>query len=94
MKELFFISKTYGEIHIIDTPFYHPEEIMAAKNRTLKYYSSIGYSVMSSKYFHHTLDEFKYLRHSYLYNPNSIKNKLTKFIFDQDSPFPWILVTR
>lgn len=94
MKELFFISKTYGEVHIIDTPFYHPEEIMAAKNRTLKYYSSIGYSVMASKYFHHTLEEFKYLRYSYLYNPNSLKSKLSKIIFDQDSPFPWILVTR
>ena len=94
MKELFFISKTYGEVHIIDTPFYHPEEIMAAKNRTLKYYSSIGYSVMASKYFHHTLEEFKYLRYSYLYSPNSLKSKLSKIIFDQDSPFPWILVTR
>lgn len=94
MKELFFISKTYGEVHIIDTPFYHPDEIMAAKNRTLKYYSSIGYSVMASKYFHHTLEEFKYLRYSYLYNPNSLKSKLSKIIFDQDSPFPWILVTR
>lgn len=94
MKELFFISKTYGEVHIIDTPFYHPEEIMAAKNRTLKYYSSIGYPAMASKYFHHTLEEFKYLRYSYLYNPNSLKSKLSKIIFDQDSPFPWILVTR
>ena len=94
MKELFFISKTYGEVHIIDTPFYHPEEIMAAKNRTLKYYSSIGYPAMASKYFHHTLEEFKYLRYSYLYSPNSLKSKLSKIIFDQDSPFPWILVTR
>lgn len=94
MKELFFISKTYGEVHIIDTPFYHPDEIMAAKNRTLKYYSSIGYSVMASKYFHHTLDEFKYLRYNYLYNPNSLKSKLSNLIFDHDSPFPWLLVTR
>lgn len=94
MKELFYISKTYGEVHIIDTPFYHPGEMMSAKNRTLKYYSSIGYSVMAAKYFHHTLDEFKYLRFNYLYNPNSLKNKLSSFIFDRDSPFPWILVTR
>ena len=36
MKELFFISKTYGEVHIIDTPFYNTNEIMHAKNRTLK----------------------------------------------------------
>ncbi|MBK7500111.1 MAG: class I SAM-dependent methyltransferase [Ignavibacteriales bacterium] len=35
MKELFFISKTYGEIHIIDTPFYDKNEPMQAKNELL-----------------------------------------------------------
>ena len=94
MKELFFISKTYGEIHIIDTPFYDNGELMLAKNRTLKYYTSLGFPEMAGKYFHHTLEDFRYLRYSYLYNPDSFKNKLSKFIFDQDSPFPWILVTR
>jgi len=94
MKELFFISKTYGEIHIIDTPFYDKNELMQAKNRTLKYYTSLGFPEMASKYFHHTLEDFRYLRYSYLYNPDSLKNKLSKFIFDQDSPFPWLLVTR
>jgi len=94
MKELFFISKTYGDVHIIDTPFYNTNEIMHARNRTLKYYTSIGYPEMTAKYFHHTFDDFKYLRYSYLYNPNSFKNRLSRFIFDKDSPFPWIVVTR
>jgi ubiquinone/menaquinone biosynthesis C-methylase UbiE len=94
MKELFFISKTYGEIHIIDTPFYDKNELMHAKNRTLKYYTSLGFPEMTGKYFHHTLEDFRYLRYSFLYNPNSLKNKLSKFVFDQDSPFPWLLVTR
>ncbi len=94
MKELFFISKTYGEIHIMDTPFYNVNEIMQAKNRTLKYYTSIGFPEMAGKYFHHTLDELKYLRHNYLYNPNSYKNKLAGYMFVKDSPFPWVVVTR
>jgi len=94
LKELFFISKTYGEVHIIDTPFYDQNELMQAKNRTLKYYTSLGFSEMAGKYFHHTLEDFRYLRYSYLYNPDSFKNKLSKFVFDQDSPFPWLLVTR
>jgi len=94
LKELFFISKTYGEIHIIDTPFYDQNELMQAKNRTLKYYTSLGFPEMAGKYFHHTLEDFRYLRYSYLYNPDSFKNKLSKFVFDQDSPFPWLLVTR
>ena len=94
MKELFFISKTYGEVHIIDTPFYNANELMHAKNRTLKYYTSLGYPEMVSKYFHHSLGDFKYLRYKFLYNPQSIKNKLSGFLFDQDSPFPWLVVTR
>ncbi len=94
MKELFFISKTYAEIHIIDTPFYNSDELMQAKNRTLKYYTSLGFPEMTSKYFHHTLEDFKYLRYNYLYNPNSLKNKLSGFMFDEDSPFPWLVVTR
>jgi ubiquinone/menaquinone biosynthesis C-methylase UbiE len=94
MKELFFISKTYVDVHIIDTPFYSVNEIMLERNRILKYYSSIGYPDMASKYFHHCFEEFKYLRHSYLYNSNSFKNRLSNFIFEKDSPFPWIVVTR
>ena len=72
MKELFFISKPYGEIHIIDTPFYRQQNLMQAKNRTLKYYQSLGFPEMAKNYFHHTTDELKYLRHSFLYNPNTI----------------------
>lgn len=93
-KELFFISKTYGEVHIFDTPFYNENEIMMARNRTLKHYSSVGYPAMAARYFHHTTDELKNFRLRYLYNPNSFKNKLAGFIFDPDSPFPWIVVTR
>jgi len=94
VKELFFISKSYAEVHIIDTPFYNPSEIMQAKNRAQKYYHSIGYGEMASKYIHHNIEELKYLRFTYLYDPNSLKNKLSNFIFEKDSPFPWIVVTR
>lgn len=94
MKELFFISKPYGEIHIIDSPFYKQQYLPQAKNRTLKYYQSLGFPEMAKNYFHHTIDELKYLRHSYFYNPGAIKNKLSSIFFEKDSPFPWIVVTR
>ncbi len=94
MKELLFIIKPYGEIHIIDTPFYSQQNLMQCKNRTLKYYHSLGFPEMAKNYFHHTIDELKYLRHSYLYNPNTMKNKISNLIFEKDSPFPWIVVTR
>jgi ubiquinone/menaquinone biosynthesis C-methylase UbiE len=94
MKELFYISKPYADIHIIDTPFYKQQELMHAKARTLRHYQSLGFTEMAKNYYHHSIDEIKYLRHSYLYNPNSVKNKLTNLFFEKDSPFPWILVTR
>ena len=94
MKELFFISKPYGEIHIIDSPFYKQQYLPQAKNRTLKYYQSLGFPEMAKNYFHHTIDELKYLRHSYFYNPGAIKNKLSSIFFEKDSPFPWIVITR
>ena len=94
IKELFFVSKSYGEIHIIDTPFYRQNELINAKNRTLKYYQSIGFPEMSKYYYHHSIHELKYLRYSYLHNPYSFKKKLTDLFFEKDSPFPWILITK
>lgn len=94
LKELLFISKTYGEVHILDTPFYNNNELMYNKNKSLKYFTSIGLPEMASHYFHHTTDEFRYFRYELLFNPNTLKNKLTNYFFGKDSPFPWILVTR
>ena len=94
MKEVFSISKSYGEVHIIDTPFYNTKEILQEKNKTLKHFTSIGLPNMANKYYHHTFDEIKYFRHQFLYNPDTLKNKLSSFIFEKDSPYPWILITR
>ena len=49
---------------------------------------------MTQKYFHHTLDELKYFRNQFFYNPNTFKNKLSSLIFEEDSPYPWIMMTR
>lgn len=94
IKELFYISKPYGEVHIIDTPFYDKSQINFAKNRTLKHYMSIGHQEMANKYFHHSLDELKYFNNKIIYNPQSLQNKIFSFILEKDSPFPWIKVTR
>lgn len=94
IKELFYISKSFGEIHILDTPFYKPNEITAAKNRTQGYYMSIGFLEMAARYHHHSLNDFRYFNHQLLYNPYSLKNRITDFVMEKDSPFPWIKVTR
>lgn len=94
LKEFFLISKTYGEVHIIDTPFYNNNNLMINKNNSLKYFTSIGLPEMASYYFHHSMDELRYFRYELLFNPNTFKHKLTDYFFGQDSPFYWILVTR
>src|SRR4029077_4504485 len=76
-----------GEIHIIDSHFYKPDEIGAAKERTRKYYESLGLPGMASYYYHHSIAELKPYNHQILRDPRSIKNKL----FD-DNPFFWISV--
>jgi len=94
LKELLTISKSYGEVHIFDTPFYDANELMHAKNGILKFYTSLGFPDMASNYFPHTLDELKYFRNQFLYNPNTFKSKISSLIFEEESPYPWIMITR
>src|SRR5882757_2465665 len=48
--------KPGGEIHVLDTPFYKPENLERAKRQTLAYYTSFGYPEMADYYFHHCID--------------------------------------
>lgn len=93
-KELFTVSKSYGEVHIIDTPFCKANELMQARNKSLKYFTALGLPDMSKMYHHHTIEELKYFRHQFLYNPAILKNRLSNFMYNDNSSYPWILVTR
>ena len=75
-----------GEIHIIDSPFYKPNEIDAAKKRTERYYKKMGVPEMAELYYHHSLtDIFDF---ECLYEPGS-SVKLLRFLKEKDSPFGW-----
>lgn len=93
-KELFYISKTYVEIHIIDTPFYNQADLIKMQNESLKHFMKIGMPELQTKYYVHTFEELKFLRHNYIYNPYTLKQKIFNFVFEKDSPYPWIIVTR
>lgn len=94
MRELFYLLKSYGEIHIIDTPFYKEDELDFVKNKAIRYYESLGIPQMSSKYFYHSLKNLSSYNIKILYNPDGIRNKLSRIAFESDSPFPWIIVKR
>lgn len=94
MRELFYLLNPYGEIHIIDSPFYNDYEVQFELKKTKKYYELLGFPQMTEKYFHHTLKELKNLNYNFLYNPNTISNKLLSAAFGKDSPNPWIVINR
>lgn len=83
-----------GEIHIIDSPFYSKDEIENAKKRTRDYYHSISFPEMAEKYFHHTYDDLLNFNYKILYNPQSLKSKLSHLFLGNDSPFPWIVIKK
>jgi ubiquinone/menaquinone biosynthesis C-methylase UbiE len=83
------ILEDEGEIHILDSHFYHPNELELAKQRSITYYQSIGFGEMSAFYFHHSLDSLRNFDHKIIFNPYSFKNK----IFRKNDPFPWICIT-
>lgn len=79
-----------GEIHILDSMFYQPEEVAAAKQRTAGYYRAAGFPELSAYYHHHTLKSLDAFNYKILYNPSAILNKL----FGVKNPFYHILVKK
>jgi ubiquinone/menaquinone biosynthesis C-methylase UbiE len=77
-----------GEIHILNSPFYKPGDIEAAKKKTMSYYTQLGLPEMASRHHHHSITEIKVYNHRILHNPSSIKNKLRR----NNNPFPWICI--
>ena len=94
MRELFYLLKNDGEIHLIDSPICDQDELVFEKNRSLNYYNSLGFPQMNEKLFHHTYESLKDYNYKILFNPRSITNKIFNFAFSKDSPFPWIMITR
>lgn len=77
--------KSMGEIHLIDSPFYRPDQIENAKARTTRYYQNLGFPEMASHYFHHSWSELPNLKTHY-------KPSLFAKLLKTDSPFCWISI--
>lgn len=87
-KAAFEHLKTDGEIHILDSHFYTDAEVDEARKRSSDYFSQLGFDGMENFYFHHALSDLANYKHSVLYHPNRIINKLCK----QKNPFYWICI--
>ena len=80
--------KPGGELHILDSPFYQPGEVSAARKRTADYFTKIGSSEMTAFYFHHDLEELHEYQYKILYKP-TIYNR---YFLNNKNPFPWICI--
>lgn len=94
MRELFYLLTPYGEIHIIDSPFYEDDEVNIAKKQTYRYYDMIGFPQMKEKHFHHTYKNLKSFNFTFLYDPRTLTNKIISLAFSNDAPNPWIMLKR
>jgi ubiquinone/menaquinone biosynthesis C-methylase UbiE len=92
LKEIINVSLQHltlqGEIHILDSHFYSPEKIFAARQRTKKYFAETGFPGMSRYYFHHSIRELQPFNYKVFYNPRSWMNK----ILFKKNPFYWIII--
>jgi len=86
-KAIFTLSDN-SEIHIIDSYLYKSSQMVAAKERSKKYFETIGFPEMKNYYFHHKFDDLRTFRFEILFNPSSLKN----YFFSKNDPFYWIKV--
>lgn len=89
MKQALDILRPGGEVHIIDTPFYTPDEAEKADERSHNYYAALGIPEMAEHYFHHSISEFWGFKYEVLFDPTSIFN----MIFKKD-PFYWVSIRK
>lgn len=94
MRELFYLLKSYGEVHIIDTKIYEEDEVDEAKKKLFRYFDLIGVSEMKEKYFFYTYKSFANFNHKILFYPKKFSNKILDIAFGKDSSYPWIKITK
>lgn len=56
-----------GAIHLLDTFFYKADEEDDARQRTIEYYTRLGYPEMANYYHHHRVDDLKKAGYKKLY---------------------------
>jgi len=85
-----------GEIHILDSPFYHSvRESEAAQKRSHDYFNMLGFPQMADHYFHHRYKDLGDFNFSLMHNPKSLSALFQrKIVHSPLSPFPWIRIKR
>ena len=84
-----------GEVHVIDSPFYDPHELTSARERTRRYYASLGVPEMAEAYHHHPWSVFDGFGAAVRYRPDAFGARVERRVLSRPrSPFPWIALRR
>jgi SAM-dependent methyltransferase len=94
LQELQLLLKRSGEIHILDSPLYSTQDLIAARERTRIYYAGLGFPEMARQYYHHPISALDGLSPHWLYRPRSWHSRIGRFFGHNGSPFPWICLHR
>lgn len=88
---LFPLLKKNGEIHIIDSHFYHPREVESAFKRSCDYYEKAGFPAMAKHYYHHSWESLSGYHFSLL-NRSAGQRLFSLFHPKSYLYFPWIKI--
>lgn len=78
-----------GQIHIVDSPFYSNDQVLAAKGRSEDYYQQLNAHAMSAFYHHHSDDFLQHYNSTTNYQPAPKGQREAT-----DSPFSWLTISR
>lgn len=95
LNRLLDLVKPGGEILLADTPLYRCEEIPDAAERTLNYYTKLGFPQMADHYHHHALDDLSAFSPEIIYDPRAVLSRIGRSVFRRPfSPFPILRISR
>jgi len=82
-----------GEIHLLDSPLYRPDQLDAARDRTRRHYRSVGVPEMADAYHHHSWRALDDSGFDILYRPDGLRTRVERRLLRRPrSPFPWVRI--
>lgn len=79
-----------GEVHVLDSPIYLPDEAVSAAERTRRHYEAVGVPALGGVYRHRTWPEVLPFGPAILHDPRGLGNRVARRLGRPRSPFPWL----
>lgn len=94
LNRLLQLLKTDGEILIADTALYSKDEVGKAAERSMRYYTELGFPEMADYYHHHTMDDLADFSPTTLYDPQALVSRIARrWLRRPLSPFPILAIS-